>query len=81
LERLISKVAAGKSNPRELVQLKRARNIIENVKELIAPCDNHSLQKIAEQLNPCTLMRDRLQNELNEEAPVLLNKGNVISKG
>lgn len=81
LERLISKVAAGKINPRELVQLKRALNIIENVKELIAPCDNHSLQKIAEQLNPCTLMRDRLQNELNEEAPVLLNKGNVISKG
>lgn len=81
LERLISKVAAGKINPRELVQLKRALNTIETVKELIAPCDNHSLQKIAEQLNPCTLMRDRLQNELNEDAPVLLHKGNVISKG
>lgn len=81
LERLISKVAAGKINPRELVQLKRALNLIESIRELIAPCDNHSLQKIAEQLNPCTLMRDRLQNELNEEAPVLLNKGNVISKG
>ena len=81
LERLISKVAAGKINPRELVQLKRALNLIESVKEQIAPCDNHSLQKIAEQLNPCVLMRDRLQNELNEEAPVLLNKGNVISKG
>lgn len=81
LERLISKVAAGKINPRELVQLKRALNLIESVKELIAPCENHSLQKIAEQLNPCTLMRDRLQNELNEEAPVLLSKGNVISKG
>jgi DNA mismatch repair protein MutS len=81
LERLISKVAAGKINPRELVQLKRALNLIETIKELIAPCDNPSLQKIAEQLNPCVLMRDRLQNELNEEAPVLLHKGNVISKG
>jgi len=81
LERLISKVAAGKINPRELVQLKRALNTIETVKELIGPCDNHSLRKIAEQLNPCLLMRDRLQNELNEDAPVLLNKGNVISKG
>lgn len=81
LERLISKVAAGKINPRELVQLKRALNIIEAVKTLIAPCENHSLQKIAEQLNPCTLMRDRLQAELNEEAPVMLNKGNVINKG
>lgn len=81
LERLISKVAAGKINPRELVQLKRALNTIEIVKELLEPCENHSLQKIAEQLNPCLLMRDRLQNELNEEAPVLLHKGNVISKG
>jgi DNA mismatch repair protein MutS len=81
LERLISKVAAGKINPRELVQLKRALNTIETVKELIESCENHSLQKIAEQLNPCILMRDRLQNELNEEAPVLLHKGNVISKG
>lgn len=81
LERLISKVAAGKINPRELVQLKRALNLIESIKEVTSKCDNHSLQKIAEQLNPCLLMRDRLQNELNEDAPVLLNKGNVISKG
>ena len=81
LERLISKVAAGKINPRELVQLKRALNLIESIKGVTSNCENHSLQKIAEQLNPCLLMRDRLQNELNEEAPVLLNKGNVISKG
>jgi DNA mismatch repair protein MutS len=81
LERLISKVAAGKINPRELVHLKRALNLIESIKGVTSACENHSLQKIAEQLNPCLLMRDRLQNELNEEAPVLLNKGNVISKG
>ncbi|MBC7696371.1 MAG: DNA mismatch repair protein MutS [Burkholderiales bacterium] len=81
LERLISKVAVGKINPRELVQLKRALNLIESIKAVTSACENHSLQKIAEQLNPCLLMRDRLQNELNEEAPVLLHKGNVISKG
>jgi DNA mismatch repair protein MutS len=81
LERLISKVAAGKINPRELVQLKRSLTLIESIKHFISPCENHSLKKIAEQLNPCVLMRDRLQNELNEEAPVLLSKGSVISKG
>jgi DNA mismatch repair protein MutS len=81
LERLISKVAAGKINPRELVQLKRALNLIESIKSSTCACDNFSLQKIAEQLNPCILMRDRLQNELNEDSPVLLNKGNVINKG
>lgn len=81
LERLISKVAAGKINPRELVQLKRSLTLIETIKQITSQCDNHSLKKISEQLNPCSLMRDRLQNEINEEAPVLLNKGNVISKG
>lgn len=81
LERLISKVAAGKINPRELVQLKRSLTLIEIIKQITSQCNNHSLQKISEQLNPCLLMRDRLQNEINEEAPVLLNKGNVICKG
>jgi DNA mismatch repair protein MutS len=81
LERLISKVAAGKINPRELVQLKRALNHIEGVKTILSSCPNSSLQKIFEQLNPCLLMRERIQNEINEEAPVLLNKGNVINNG
>ena len=81
LERLISKVAAGKINPRELVQLKRSLTLIEDIKKIISPCDNHSLKKIAEQLNPCTVMRDKLQAVLNEEAPVLLSKGSVICKG
>lgn len=81
LERLISKVAAGKINPRELVQLKRALTLIDSVKQVTSNCENASLKKIADQLNPCILMRNRLQNEINEEAPVLLNKGNVICKG
>ncbi len=81
LERLISKVAAGKINPRELVQLKRSLTLIEDIKKMISPCDNHSLKKIAEQLNPCTVMRDKLHTVLNEEAPVLLSKGSVICKG
>ncbi len=81
LERLISKVAAGKINPRELVQLKRSLTLIDTIKQITATCNNASLKKISEQLNACLLMRDRLQNEINEEAPVLLHKGNVICKG
>lgn len=81
MERLISKVAAGKVNPRELVHLKKSLTLIEQVKQQITSCDNHSIKKIADQLNPCALMRDRLQNELNEEAPVNVLKGNVIAKG
>lgn len=81
LERLISKVAAGRVNPRELIQLKRSLTHIENFKQQLASCASHPLQKIAGQLNPCNLMRDRLQKELNEEAPVLVAKGNVINSG
>jgi DNA mismatch repair protein MutS len=81
LERLISKVSAGKINPRELVQLKRSLTLIEGVKELISNCENKSLKKINDQLNPCVVMRNRLDAELDEEAPILLNKGNVINKG
>lgn len=81
LERLISKAATGKINPRELVHLKRSLTHIESIKSQLTPSENYSLKKIAEQLNPCTLMRDRLERELNEEAPVLLIKGNVINKG
>jgi DNA mismatch repair protein MutS len=81
LERLISKVSAGKINPRELVQLKRSLTLTEGIKTLISNSENKSLQKINDQLNPCVVMRNRLDEELNEEAPILLNKGNVINKG
>ncbi len=81
LERLISKVSAGKINPRELVQLKRSLTLIENIKDQIQDYENKSLKKINDQLNPCLVMRNRLDTELNEEAPILLHKGNVINKG
>ncbi len=81
LERLISKVSAGKINPRELVQLKRSLTLTEGIKTLISSSENKSLKKINDQLNPCVVMRNRLDEELNEEAPILLNKGNVINKG
>ncbi len=81
LERLISKVAALRANPRELVHLKKSLLIISEIKEKIASSKNPTLQKIADQLNPCQLLTQRLQNELNEEAPVNILKGNAINKG
>ncbi|MGZ4088820.1 MAG: DNA mismatch repair protein MutS, partial [Bacteroidia bacterium] len=81
LERLISKAAAARVNPRELVQLKRSLVIIDELKSSMKNIGPTSLQKIADQLNPCTLIRERLEKELNEEAPVNLAKGHVIAKG
>ncbi|MBC7863537.1 MAG: DNA mismatch repair protein MutS [Bacteroidia bacterium] len=81
LERLISKVAAGRANPRELVQLKRSLNLVAEIKTLISDSENPSLKKIAEQLNSCDFIREKIDKEIREDAPVLLNKGNVIAEG
>ncbi len=81
LERLISKTSAARVNPRELVHLKKSLIIISEVKEKIQTSQNPTLQKIADQLNPCQLILERMERELNEEAPVTVLKGNVIKKG
>ena len=81
LERLISKIGLLKANPRELVQLKRALYAIDSLKNLISQSDSSSLQLIAEQLNPCLSIREKIEQTIQAEPPVLLNKGNVIADG
>ena len=81
LERLISKVAVGKINPREIVQIKKALYSIETIKSECEKANNPALNKIAEQLNACHIIRDKIEIEINPEAPVMVNKGNVIAKG
>ena len=81
LERLISKVAVNRINPREVVQLKRALKAIEPLRDL---CENGGclpLTQIAEQLNPCKSIADKIDKELNNDPPVQLNKGNAIATG
>jgi DNA mismatch repair protein MutS len=81
LERLISKVAVNRINPREIVQLKRALKAIDPLREL---CNNSGcmpLMKIAEQLNPCRSIADKIDKEINNDPPVQLNKGSVIASG
>jgi len=81
MERLISKVAVGKANPRELFHIKRSLEIVSSIKIRIADLENTSLKKISEQLNPCLLAFEKLEKELNPEAPVNILKGNVINPG
>jgi DNA mismatch repair protein MutS len=81
LERLVSKVAAGRINPREVVQLKNALTAIKPVKDLCYKSKETGLRKIGEQLNPCTSIRDRIEKEMQPDPPNLLNKGNVIARG
>lgn len=81
IERLISKVGLQRVGPRELVALKRALTHIEAVKTLAANSKNQFLVKIADQLNPCLAIRERIERELQPEPPALLIKGNVINDG
>jgi DNA mismatch repair protein MutS len=81
MERLISKVAVGKANPRELFHIKRSLQIVADIKQRTQGLENTSLKKISEQLNPCLLAFEKLAKELNEEAPVNILKGNVINSG
>ena len=81
LERLISKVATGRIKPREVVQLKRALIAIKPIKESCQNSRNNALQTIAEQLNLCAIIRDKISNEIQEEPPVTLAKGGVIAAG
>ncbi len=81
LERLVSKVAVGRINPREVVQLKKALMAIEPMKELCNGSGCRPLGLLGEQLNPCRSIADRIDRELNNDPPVQLSRGEVISQG
>jgi len=81
LERLVSKVAVNRINPREVVQLKRALKAIVPLKILCEKSGCPPLTQIAEQLNPCKSIADKIEKELNNDPPVQLNKGNAIAAG
>ena len=81
LERIISKAAAGRVSPREVVALKVALQAVEPIKEACTAADDASLNRIGEQLNICRSMRDRIAREINNDPPLLVNKGGVIKAG
>lgn len=81
LERLIAKVATGKITPKEVIQLKNSLEAIVPIKEQTAATANEALQLISDQLHSCDLLRAKIKEMLNEEAPVLIPKGKTIADG
>ena len=81
VERIVSKVAAGRVTPREILQLKNALYAIEPVRDACREADSEPLKKIGEQINPCHSIRDKIEKEVNPEAPTNIHKGNVINHG
>ena len=81
LERIISKVAVVRINPREVVQLKHALQAIAPIKQICSQTDNVNLKRFAEQLNPCESIRMRIEKEIHPDPPAILNKGSIIAQG
>jgi DNA mismatch repair protein MutS len=81
LERLISKVAVNRINPREVVQLKRALRAVEPLRNLCVNNNCPPLKILGEQLNPCKSIADKIERELNNDPPVQLVRGKVIAQG
>jgi DNA mismatch repair protein MutS len=81
LERLISKVAVNRINPREMLQLKRSLNGVAPVKQAL---DNHTsivLKKLAGQLHPCEVLVEKIERELREDVSIVSNQGGLIKEG
>jgi len=81
VERIISKAAVGRIQPREMVQLKNALGLIDEVKKICDESAEPTLLRISEQLNPCHRIRERIENEIVPDAPMMLGKGQVIARG
>jgi DNA mismatch repair protein MutS len=81
LERLISKVAVGRINPRETLQLKRALQALAPLKRKCLKCGCEPMMMLAGQINVCREIADRIDTELKADPPLLLSKGNVIANG
>ncbi|MGE4347193.1 MAG: DNA mismatch repair protein MutS [Flavobacteriaceae bacterium] len=81
LERLISKIATGKASPKEVVILKDSLKAIQPIKKTASDSQDKSLQKIGKALDNCELVIEKIETNLNEDAPVSINKGNAIASG
>lgn len=81
LERLISKIATGRISPRELIFLKESLDAVENIKNICKNNSSEAIRNLSEKLNACEILRLKIKETLNPEAPVSVAKGNVIAKG
>ncbi|MDZ7737923.1 MAG: DNA mismatch repair protein MutS [Bacteroidales bacterium] len=81
LERMVSKIATGRINPREVVQLKRSLKAVLPIKELCGKSECSPLNTFASKINPCQELVDKIENSINDDPPALISKGRVICEG
>ena len=81
LERIASKIAVGRVTPREMVQLKWALSALKPIQEACLSADNAVIQRMGKQLHLCENVRERIEKEIQNDPPQLVNKGDVIADG
>ncbi len=81
LERLISKIAAAKVSPREVIYLKESLDAIIPIKNVALASPQEAVKIIGDSLHSCDVLREKIKTVLNQDAPVAVAKGNVIAKG
>ena len=81
LERIISRISVGRVTPREIVQLKNALYAVEKIKETLSGSDNPELKRLAEKLDPCSAIRDKIEKEIYPDPSNQIQKGGVIADG
>lgn len=81
LERLISKVAVNRINPREMIQLKKSLKCIAPIQQLLSQHSSHELKKLADQLHLCEFLTEKIEKELREDVSILSNQGGLIKEG
>jgi DNA mismatch repair protein MutS len=81
LERLISKVAVNRINPREMLQLKKSLRCISPIKQLLSSHPSTELKKLGDQLHLCEFLADKIERTLREDVSIVINQGNLIKDG
>ncbi|WP_435625867.1 DNA mismatch repair protein MutS [Flagellimonas sp.] len=81
LERLISKLATGKINPKEVIQLKNSLEALIPMRQIAVESKNEALSQLGNAMDTCDALRSKIKEVLNEEAPIQIAKGNVIAEG
>ncbi len=81
LERMVSKIATGKINPREALQLATSLRAAEQLKALCEKAQSPILKEIADKLNPCVNVCKRIEKEIREDPPVVPSKGGIFQRG
>ncbi len=81
LERLISKVAVNRINPREVLQLKRSLRCILPIKQALSSHNSPELKKLGDQLHLCEFLVEKIEKELREDVSIASNQGNLIKSG